>query len=433
MGRVLHPFRGIRYAQQDSRDLSRLITPPYDVISAAMRDELYARDEHNFIRIELGREPAPGEPPDGRYARAADTLRRWLAEGVLAREPERAFYLLEQQFALGGRTWRRRGVLGLVRLPERGQAGVLSHEGTLPAPKADRLALMRACRAMTSPILSMVEDDGALLLRTLWNLASNCDATARDGDGVLHRLQVIQEPDALEAIRDAVGAGPVFIADGHHRFETAIAYRDEMRQAHPDAPKDAGFNHALMLITSARDEAVKILPTHRLISGLGEAGVREMMSRIRDSCEVHEWPLPDPTALGSQPWLEGMSPERHAFGAYCGDGKYYVLILRDEVLPKPERVADALDVTVLHRHLIEPVVDQVGAQRVHLSYVVHEEEAIQAVARGECDFALFLRPTRVSDVLAAARAGERMPGKSTYFYPKVPAGLVVSDASEAPI
>ncbi len=442
MDQVFHPFRAIRYRPaalgtgaggRGALDLSPLITPPYDIISPDLQQRLHEAHPHNFIRIELARQ---GE---GRYAEAARTLSRWLADGVLGRDARPALYLLEQSFRLGEETWTRRGVLGLVRLPE-GEAGyVLSHEGTLAAARQDRLRLMRACQAMTSPILALVADPRSELLELLAASEGEPAAIAQEpwpgpapAGPTTHRLRVVEDEAAQAALRRAIGPGPIYIADGHHRFETALTYRAEMRQAHPDAPDTAGINYALMLIVSARDQALKILPTHRLLVGLGPGGVEALKRRIRDCCEVHEWPLPDPAGLGSQPWLEGASPDRHVFGAYCGDGRYYVLVVRDQVLPRASGVVDSLDVTILHDHLLAPVLAN-HPDEVRLTYVVSEEEALEAVARGEAEFAFFLRPTRVGDVLAAAQAGERMPGKSTYFHPKVPAGLLLSDASPEPI
>jgi uncharacterized protein (DUF1015 family) len=443
---ILSPFRAIRYQTSEKHDLSHLLAPPYDVVSEAMQAELLARHAHNFIRVEL---PGDGE---GRYEAAAAALRDWLAAGVLKRDSRPAFYLLEQQFRAGGRTLRRRGVFGLVRLPEADEAYVLPHEGTLAAPKADRLRLMRACQAMTSPILVIHEDEDQELIGLMTGVAREPDATAKDSAGAIHRVWRLRDPKTAEAICAAVGPGPLFIADGHHRFETAIAYREEMRQLNPNAAPDAGFNYALALVTSAQDEGLEIFPTHRLVSCPGEEAQQRVSSLMREYFEVHEWPLPDPAALGRQPWLEGVAPDRHVFGAYCGNGKYYVLIARDDVLPGHRSVVDHLDVSVLHQYLVDPILAGSGlapdadgrvshdsasmvldCPGARLMYVTDERQAIAAVERGDYQFSFFLRPTRVADVMAAARAGERMPGKSTYFYPKVPAGIVISDASAEPL
>ncbi|HUU54644.1 MAG TPA: DUF1015 domain-containing protein [Armatimonadota bacterium] len=442
--RILHPFRGIRYGTNESPDLSKLIAPPYDVISEEKQAELNARSEHNFVRIEL-----PQGATETRYAQAAALLPQWLSEGVLAREADPAFYLLEQEFTVESRRWRRRGVFGLVRLPEEEESYVLSHEGTLPEPKADRLLLMRACRAMTSPIMLMAEDGDGALMRLLAGVTGEPGAAARDSDGTVHKLWVVRDSAMVAALSGAIGLGPLYIADGHHRFETASAYRDEMCRARPAASPDAGYNYALVLVNSAQDEGLRIFPTHRLISGLDETAwerLRECMGRhFEVSTE-----LVDEVGRGADlSWLEGTTPGRPVFGVYR-DSQLYHLAAKDSAVPAGAGVVDRLDVSVLHRRLIEPMRAGAGGSSsgrishdshaagraepgARLTYTTDAREAMAAVDRGDYDLAFFLRPTRVSEVMAAARAGERMPGKSTYFYPKIPAGLVVSDASEEPI
>ncbi len=439
---VLHPFRGIHYNFERDRDLSDLISPPYDVISERAQAELYARNEHNFVRIELTRAAA-----DVRYTEAANALCAWLEEGVLVRENMPAMYLLEQEFSVGGRHWRRRGIFGAVRLPEPGQRYVLSHEGTLAGPKADRLNLMRACRAMTSPIMLMAEDGDGRLMGLLNSMNASPDAHARESDGVVDRLWVVSDEAAVEAVSGAIGRGPLYIADGHHRFETACTYRDEMRGLYPDAPTDAGFSHGLVLVNSARDEGLRIFPTHRLISGLDGRAKQELRQRMNQSFEVLERAVRSPEAVDLT-WLDEPGLKTHVFGVYLGGGRLFRLT--GQAATAAGSVVESLDVAVLHRTLVDPVLAGLGcasqerishdsdaarptAEGPRLTYTTDAAQAVAAVDRGDYDAAFFLRPTRVEEVIAAARAGERMPGKSTYFYPKIPAGLIVSNASEEPV
>lgn len=442
--RIFHAFRGIRYRTDESHDVSKLIAPPYDVISEEKQAELYARSDSNFVRIEL-----PRGGSETRYAQAAAVLRQWLSEGVLMRHADPAFYVLEQEFAVEGRTWRRRGLFGLVRLPEGNESFVLSHEGTLPEPKADRLLVMQACRAMTSPIMLMAEDSHGALMSLLDEAGGEPQAMAAGSDGTTNRIWVIQDPEAISAASNAIGPGPLFIADGHHRFETAVAHRDEMRAAHPEAPPDAGFNHALALVNSARDEGLRIFPTHRLVSGLDEAAEENLRECMERYFEVSSDRVDDVDRWADLSWLEKAAPGKPLFGVYR-DSQLYRLAAKEAALPVGGSVVDKLDVSVLHRRLIDPTLAGVAngpkgdishdshtagptVRGARLTYTTDAREAMAAVNRGDYDCAFFLRPTRVSEVMAAARAGERMPGKSTYFYPKIPAGLVVSDASENPI
>ncbi len=443
---IIRPFRGIRYNTTESSDLSDLLAPPYDVISKAEQKRLYAVSRHNFVRIEL-----PRGPSDTRYAEAARTLRAWLADGILAREGSPVFYVLEQEFVAQGRTWRRRGIFCLVRLPEAGENHVLSHEGTLPEPKADRLLLMGSCRAMTSPIMAMLADEDRRLIALLGQVTGEPTAEARDRDGVRHTLWTVSEQSVGADYAWAAENGPLYIADGHHRYETAIAYRDHMRTRLPRARSDAAFNYALCLVNSARDEGLRIYPTHRLVSGLGAAGRESLRSCMEQYFEVDETPVTDREEAADLSWLEETTPGRPVIGAYDG-GHLYQLAGRNDAVPASDRVVDRLDVSVLHRRLIDPALAGTGCaldsngrvshdseaagptrRGARLTYATDAAQAMRAVDRGDYDYAFFLRPTRVSEVIEAARAGERMPGKSTYFYPKIPAGLVLSDASEGPV
>jgi uncharacterized protein (DUF1015 family) len=447
-GTIFSPFRAIRYNTAKWKDLSPLIAPPYDIISEQRQEALYARDERNFVRIELNR-----SGPETRYAEAAATLARWLSEDVLMREQAPALYLLEQEFTLAGRTWRRRGLFGLVRLPEKGRNYVLSHEGTLAEPKADRLMLMRACRAMTSPVMLMSEDPDGALMQLMQHVHLRPEATAEDGNGALNRLWVLREPSSIERFRATIGGGPLYIADGHHRFETALVYRDEMRRLHPGAPASAGFNHALALVNSAQDEGLRIFPTHRLISGLNGNAKAALWNCVERYFEVESRPSADLNDIGGVAWLEASGPGRPVFAAYSGDGRLHLLVGKQEALPASVgSVVERLDVSVLHNRVIDPTLAGTGCalgaggqishdshvsgptgRGLRLTYTTDARQAMAAVDRGDYDIAFLLRPTRVAEVMAAARAGERMPGKSTYFYPKIPAGLVVSDASEEPV
>jgi len=421
-------FRGIRYRASACCDLSALIAPPYDVISEKMQGDLYARHPHNFIRIELPQTP----PGDRRYHAAAATLAKWREEGVLVTEEAPSVYLLEQEFEAGGETRRRRAVLCLVRLPEKGERYVLSHEGTLAAAKADRLELMRACQAMTSPVMLIREDEDAELLHWLHEVGGTPQAEAVEHDGVRDRLWTVTDETKIRRLLGGIGAGPLAIADGHHRFETAMAYRGEMRERHPTAPAEAEFNYALALVTSARDPALAILPTHRLIAGLGGNGIAAMKQRMREAFDFTEMVLTE-DGMKWGAWNGGGAAGRPTFGVYCGGDNYYLLSPREEDAANSSSAVERLDVGVIHRLLIDPVIAGCSTGNCKIEYMTSAQEAVERVRRGDAEAAILLRRTRIEDVLAVAKAGQRMPGKSTYFYPKAPAGLVLSSATAAPI
>jgi len=419
-------FRGIRYRGRG--DLSALIAPPYDVISEEMQARLYARDPHNFVRIELPR----NAPRESRYQAAAATLAGWREEGVLGTEDAASVYLLEQEFEAGGETRRRRAALCLVRLPEEGERYVLSHEGTLAAAKADRLELMRACQAMTSPVMLIHEDEDSELLHWLHGVRDTPEAEAVEHDGVRDRLWAVSDETEIRRLIGTIGVGPLAIADGHHRFETAMAYRREMRERHPTAPGEAEFNYALVLITSARDPALAILPTHRLIAGLGGNGIAAMKEKMREVFDLTERALTE-DGMGWAAWNGGGAAGRPTFGVYYGGDSYSLLSLREEGAANASSAVARLDVSIIHRLLIDPVIAGCSASNCEIEYMTSAQEAVERVRAGDAEAAILLRRTRIQDVLAVAKAGERMPGKSTYFYPKAPAGLVLSSATAAPI
>jgi len=276
------------------------------------------------------------------------------------------------------------------------------------------------------------------------------DAQAEDSEGVRHRMWVVRDESAVGAICRAVGSGPLFIADGHHRFETAVAYREEMRSAHPKAPEEASFNYALVSIASAADEGLKILPTHRLIAQHDGGCLDPFKQRMADRFNLEKLPAPQGGEILSR--LEASKPNLHVFAAYCGDGQYYLLTARQEAPEPYQSAVDLLDVTVLHGRLIDPVLAsasvptredarvshdssaaRIACRGAQIAYITDEAQARAAVDGGDFEIAFFLRPTRVSEVMAVAAAGQRMPGKSTYFYPKLPSGFVFSKGSEDPV
>jgi uncharacterized protein (DUF1015 family) len=412
------PFRGVRY-RLPAAELGAVIAPPYDVVSPEQQAELYDRHPLNIIRVELAREQ---EGHGDRYALAAATLRQWLAQGVLARDDASAFYAYRQTFALGERMVTRTGFFAAVELHPFSAGVVLPHEGTLAAAKADRLMLMRACEADVSPVFGMFSDpDGGV--REM--LARQRGEQWRSPDGQQHELVPIVDRAAIEIVRRALSDRPIFIADGHHRYETALALRDELRSRYPDAQPDAAFNYVLMLLVPVEDEGLVILPTHRVLKDVAPRDWEELHPRLRSCFDLASDRLgnDDPAAEGERiiaRLREGDGPGR--FAAYRGGQEIEFLSLRPGMAAEDEQH----DVSILHNRIITPLVGEGGADLGHIKYVSDQATALRMVQAGDYSLALLLRPTTVQQVQEAALAGQRLPGKSTYFYPKVPTGLVIS-------
>lgn len=427
---VVRPLIGLRYARTD---LSGVLAPPYDVIGPEQRERLRERDPHNAVRLELSYTGAADEGGADRYAQAAQTLQAWRRDGVLRYDEGPSLYPHAHEFALRGERLTRVGVLCAVRLTPFEQGAVLPHEGTLRGAREDRRLLMRACRAQMSPVFVLHDDPTGEVAHVIAKMTRGQPvAHAATGDE-RHRLWRHPADEVAERYCELVGRGPLFIADGHHRYETALAVSRELAPAHPDAPAQAAFNYVLAVLCPAQQPGMVILPTHRLLKLQG----REEWERLQALAQLHfirrrfdhDPADPQGAARALARSLEP-PPGGAQFGIYTRAEGYALLSVKSASLP-----ADAgpggynqLATVLIHRLLIDAVV---GEERIgeRVTYITDEAEAVRRVNDGRFDCALFLRPTTVAQMQRAATTGQRMPGKSTYFYPKAPTGLVINDIS----
>ena len=422
----VHPFRGLRY-DPARVDLSRVIAPPYDVIAAAERHALYERDPHNAVRLELVREVRDEAAAD--YAEVPRTLAAWQREGVLVRDPRPAFYALRQRFkGPDGASRERIAWFGLLRCDDYARRIVRPHERTLAGPKRDRLKLLRAARANLSSVLLLYEDrdDGIAAL-----LASALDAhplaEARDAAGHLHALARIDADAPVAALRRHLASRPLVIADGHHRYETALAYRDGQRAAHPGAGPDAPHEFLLACFTNAYSPGSLLLPIHRLVRRGPAPDAATWAARL-PGWSRREVALPGPEAVPSL--LERhLAPLRdaHAFAADDASGRLLVF-------SRPRGGDAELGIRVLHREVIEGVfgLDEEAVRQGAIEYPKDAVQTARDVRAGAGAVALYLNPLRPEDVFRVTEAGEVLPQKSTFFYPKLPTGLVFRPLADAP-
>ena len=419
----LIPFRAVRYQSDHIGDLGQVIAPPYDVISPQQQDALYQRSPHNVIRLELAHARA-GAGHASRYQAAAETFHQWLSGGILAQDERPALYLYRQAYRLAGEQPHRTGVFGLVELEPWATGCVRPHEGTLSAPKADRLELMRACRANFSPVLGMFRDPTGQAGQVISDAASAEPLVrAADTERGEHTLWAITDQQQIAALQAVLADQPIYIADGHHRYETALAFRDEMRKVLSDAPATAAFNYVLMLLVSTDDPGLVILPTHRVVFDLTDQMVDRLNEQIEQHFEVEERPFSAATRHEEAHGVMRTLSQACAcgcFALYLGNGRYQILTCKQ---PLAEGVHD---VTTLHTLLIEPTLGQTGPNEGRIVYLTDEEAAARMVDEAPGRAAFFLNPTTIEQVQRAADAGQRLPGKSTYFYPKVPTGLVIN-------
>lgn len=440
----IRPFRGLRFDERLVGPLGRVVCPPYDVISAQEQVGLHGRNPHNVVRLELGFEFPEDDASSNRHTRAASTLQRWLAEGALREEAEPALYLYEQQFVQEGRTMVRRGLLANLRLAPWEEGVVLPHEETLAKPKADRLDLMRTTACDLSPIFLLFDDPSGNLSQLMAEMARKpADATADTGDGQLHRLWVL--PGAQHGDLTAALQGPqLYVADGHHRYETELAYRDERRAADPHPSPDAPYNFGMMLLVDARDPGLVVLPTHRMIRGVDPALVRGLDAGLAGAFHVERVAVEGLDAAGvAEALLRRMGElgdEGPALGIYRpGPDGAAVLSPRpgvgDRLVPSDSpdgsdvQKRPLLDVDLLHEGLLAPLMG-IGPEQLragtHVLYTRDAAEAVSAVDKGSAHVVFLLNPTRVEQVMETARARGKMPQKSTYFYPKPVTGLVIN-------
>ena len=415
------PFRALRY--DPSRvDLARVLVPPFDVIAPGERERYWTRDPHCAIRLDLTRALADEAGAD--YLDVAERLRAWQAEGVLVRDPAAALYVLQQRFAdPSGRELRRVGFFGALRLEDYERRVVLPHERTLRGPKDDRLRQLRATRTNLSSVFFLYEDpEDELGPRLEEALAAGAVISAKDEAGVEHSLAVVTERRFLEAARRFLLPRPVVIADGHHRYETALAYRDERRASEAGGP-EAPFERALGYFANAYGSGTLLLPIHRVIRRGAAPGDAEWRAKL-PGWEERRVAVRGAERIAAA--LEGaLAPlaDRHAFAADDGSGALRVF----------SRPADGeLSVRVLHREVIEGVFG-LGDDAVREGAVAFPKslsETARMVRAGEGSVALYLNPLRAEDVFRVTGAGELMPQKSTFFAPKLPTGLLFRPLDE---
>ncbi|MBI4287283.1 MAG: DUF1015 domain-containing protein [Chloroflexi bacterium] len=427
----VRPFGGLRYNGSKVSELASVLCPPYDVMSAIDQEDYYQRSPYNVVRVEHAL--FESGKPFNKYAFSASTLKQWRKDGVLKLEEQPVFYLHEQGFSYGGREWRRRGIIARVRLEGKESGVVRPHEGTLAAAKNDRLLLLRACQANTSPIFALYEDDGGRLSSLLdAHVERPPSASASIGSAESHKLWTVTEPDALARIQSRFRQLSLYIADGHHRYETALAFRDEARRSRASFTGEEAFNFVMMTLVSMSDPGLLILPVHRLARGLSRETLAKLEGRLGGLFEIEEYAVGaagSPTLNSILETMRSRGQSGICLGVYGLKPKTFMVLGRRTSVPvelMPVHASPAyrgLEVAVLKHLVMEGVLDIDESQ---LTYTPDAAEALGRVASGEYQLAFFLNPLGVDKLRAVADAGERLPGKSTYFYPKLPTGLVIN-------
>jgi uncharacterized protein (DUF1015 family) len=439
---IIIPFRGILYDQAKAGEFSTTTAPPYDIITPEQQEKYYEKSEHNVIRLILGKQFPDDTESNNRYTRAASTFSQWLGESVLKRDEDPALYLYHQEFSVpGGGRQARDGFICLVRLEDKDKGVVIPHEKTLDKPKADRLQLMKACSANFSQIFSLYSDPGDGVIRLLEGATNGPPLIeVTDEDKTLHQLWRISQVEVVREVCQSLSEQSLFIADGHHRYETALNYRSYMTEISSQHTGKEPFNYVMMYLTPMEGEGMLILPYHRVIHNIENFDFPSFEKNLGEYFEVKTFPF-DPknkpdvwNRFNSQLKEEGKI--RPAFGMYgAGQSSFHLLLLREEIFnsftdtAESSAVLKRLDVNVIESCIFKDVLKITSKdlqQQENISYVHDSDEGLELVETRGYQLVFFLNDTKSSEIRDVSTRGETMPQKSTFFYPKLLSGLVIN-------
>jgi uncharacterized protein (DUF1015 family) len=429
----IRPFAGIHYATRPDLDLSKVIAPPYDVLDVKEKAELQSRHPNNIVTVDLPWLPPKTVGPQEAYDGANVTLQAWLSAGILKRDARPALYPYTQTYEHAGKTFHRRGFFGLVRLSPFGHGQIVPHELTYASAIEDRLKLMRATGVQLSPIFGLFSDPTSEVTKLLYGGVGRpqFDATM---DGIRNQMWVVNDSSIVNRVEDLMGTKPIYIADGHHRYTTALQYQKEMEQNNGGAlPPEHPANYCLFSLVSMQDDGLLILPTHRLIGGLQNFDIAKFKSLVAKNFDVAE------TSYGENEvddFVDNELPKLppHTFGLYDGRAKkLYQLALKNEDVLKPfePQKSDAwrrLDVAILQRYLLDEVFapNFTANKEVTKGYTAYANQVAPQVDGNKFQVALLLRSTPLHALEELGKHNEVMPQKSTFFYPKLATGMIIN-------
>lgn len=433
----VRPFRGLRYNTLQTGDLSAIICPPYDAITPLQQEEFYLSSPYNMVRLELGRTEVDDTESENVHTRAGQQLRNWRSERVLVQEKRPAFYLLEQTYRERDVTRSSHGLFACVRLEEYDTGVILPHEHTVAGPKEDRLQLMQACHANLSPLMVLYRDPGGLgdLLRE--NRQCEPNYIARNSENVTYKMWVMDDKEIAERVHHLFTGEPLYIADGHHRYETSLLYREMRRTQAQQQYGDEAHNFALMGLLDLDDPGLELLSFHRILLNLSPEARRTLEERVLRLFNIQVRPLTEVTEASLAHLFEEIesSPQ---------DSPIYGLLTKEppelRILSLRERLPDSAflgqpielaqcDTWVLHTSLLDPVMGGSNTQ-AQVKFVHGFGEVINYFSNPACDAVFLTRPIGRPLFASLARKGLRLPAKTTYFYPKLPTGLVIAPLDE---
>jgi uncharacterized protein (DUF1015 family) len=436
----IHPFRAYRY-DTNRVTLDKVLTQPYDKITPAMQERYYAASPYNLIAIEKGRTLAEDSPQNNVYTRAAQKLEEWIAETILVQDSAPAMYVYSQEYLTPGTQTRRArtGFIALGRIEDYEAQAVFRHEKTLSAPKADRIELLRQTGAQTGQLFMLYEDPGRKIETWLDEVGRiSAPLELHDEFEVTHRLWPVTDVAFIKRVQKEMAERKLIIADGHHRYETALNYRDESRARLGNPDPLAAHEFAMMTFINSHSKGLTILPTHRVVRNLPDFDFDRFRKVLAPSFDWYSYPFENPeeraaTYAEFRKDFAGQNHGRRALGIYPRGGPFYLFLLRrdadlEQLLPDLSEAQRGLDVVLLHRLILDKglgiTTEAVTAEK-NIAYEREMDGAIAAVDRGEAQLACLLNPVRVQQVVDIALGGDVLPQKSTDFYPKLLSGLTI--------
>ncbi|MCC7201238.1 MAG: DUF1015 domain-containing protein [Nitrospirae bacterium] len=431
------PFKGIRYNREKVKDFNRVMTPPYDIISPVQQDMYYSRDEYNMIKLDLVKEFPSDTEKDNRYTRASNTFNQWLSNRILTGEDRPSIYFYEVSYTKYGPEKTMKGFIALCRLEEFGKGSVVPHEYTLSKPKSDRLNLLRSCQANFSLIFSLYSSPDRKINSIIEESIKGAppDTDVVDDNGDRHRLWVVSDAAIIESVQKELKGKTVYIADGHHRYEASLNYRNEARQK----TGEGAYDYIMMFFANMDEPGLTVLPTHRLVYGVTDDRINSLYNTLEKYFIVKDFDFANGGEQEARKKLlsamKDAGPQDHFFGLYIkGEDKYSLLMLRGEDLLLNIQSARPfswrrLDVSILQSLVLEDILgftEESISRQENLFYVKDFNDSIEKVSDGEYQAAFLLNATKIEEIKDVTETGERMPQKSTYFYPKCLTGLVIN-------
>lgn len=436
----IKPFRGIRYNPDLIQNLSQVISQPYDRINKSLQERYYNLSDYNIARIIKGKEFDSDNQQENVYSRAHKYLEQWQQDSVLIREDKPAIYVFHQEFSVpGGETVVRKAFITALELADFDEGIVLPHERTLSGPKIDRLTLTRATETYFGNIFMLYPDpenriDSILDAATIGaGRAPDADVKEIHETDVRQKMWVVTDPQILEAVvKEMAPKMNLIIADGHHRYETALNYRNEQREKYPNAPANTGFNFLMVALVSMSNPGLTILPTHRLIYGYDRLNGAQLLGKVAEYFNADQ--VRSRSDLEAK--LDAARGQSGRIGLATADGYYFLSLkdgaIMDKLAPNRVQAWKELDVSILHELVLEHIMGLTKEsieRKENIEYLRDPDPGYQQVADGEAQFLFLLNPTRMPQVTECTRAGEKMPQKSTDFYPKVITGLAMLKVS----